>query len=61
MTQSRIEPATCGFVAQYFNHYATACPHYYYFYYITLAFADLFDNDFNESESGGNKWALAAY
>jgi hypothetical protein len=28
MTQSGIEPVTCGFVAQCLNHYATARPPY---------------------------------
>jgi len=31
VTPSGIEPATCRFVAQCLNHYATACPHIHRF------------------------------
>jgi hypothetical protein len=34
---------------------------YFFFPPITFTFTDLLDNDFNDRERGGNKWALAAY
>ena len=36
MTPAGIEPATLRFVAQYFNHCATALPHIYIYIYIYI-------------------------
>jgi len=50
MTPSGIEPATFRFVAQHFNHCATAVPHYCYIDNYT------FQNAIPRSETDGTRW-----